>query len=71
MDNKPYKVMKYHQKAVRQVVYHPKYPMFASSADDGFINIFHAKIYSDLSENALILPLKGKLLYNIFSIKKT
>lgn len=35
LESHPYKHMKYHQKAIRQVVFHKKYPLFASCADDG------------------------------------
>jgi ribosome biogenesis protein ERB1 len=55
--SKPYKVLKYQSKAVRKVDIHSKYPIFASAADDGTVNIFHGMVYEDYSENALILPL--------------
>lgn len=34
LSNTPYKTMKYHQRAVREVKYHPTYPLFASCSDD-------------------------------------
>lgn len=55
---KPYKTLKYHTKAVRSVQYHGKYPLFASASDDGTIQVFHGNVYADLSQNALIVPLK-------------
>ncbi|ORY78574.1 NUC169 domain-domain-containing protein [Protomyces lactucae-debilis] len=55
---RPYKTLKYHTKAVRAVQYHDRYPLFASSADDGTIQCFHGQVHSDLSKNALIVPLK-------------
>jgi len=58
LDNKPYKTLQYHNKAVRQVQCHPTYPLFATASDDGAINVFHGMVYSDLLQNALILPLK-------------
>jgi len=58
LDDKPYKAMKYHTDAVTQVNYHPTYPLFATSSDDGCINIFHGYVYNDLMKNALIVPLK-------------
>ena len=54
----PYKTMKYHQRAVRALAYHPKYPLMASAADDGNIHVFHSAVYSDLTRNPLIVPLK-------------
>ena len=35
----PYKKMTYHEKGVRKVVFHEKYPLFASCSDDGIIFI--------------------------------
>jgi ribosome biogenesis protein ERB1 len=54
----PYKTLKYHEKAVRDVTFHPRYPLMASAADDGTIHIFHATVYSDLERNPMIVPLK-------------
>ncbi|GAA5967626.1 hypothetical protein JCM8115_007007 [Rhodotorula mucilaginosa] len=54
----PYKTLKYHARALRSVAFHPSYPLFASSSDDGSIHIFHATVYSDLLTNPLIVPLK-------------
>ncbi|KAG8985634.1 Ribosome biogenesis protein erb1 [Tulasnella sp. 427] len=58
LGNKPYKVLRYHTKAIRSVAFSPNYPLFASSSDDGTIQIFHARVYSDLMTDALIVPLK-------------
>lgn len=38
--NTPYKTLRYHEKAIRQVVFHKKYPLFASCSDDGSFLIF-------------------------------
>jgi ribosome biogenesis protein ERB1 len=54
----PYKTLKFHEKAVRAVAYHPRYPLMASASDDGTVHIFHATVYSDLERNPLIVPLK-------------
>ncbi|KAM3140913.1 hypothetical protein pb186bvf_006924 [Paramecium bursaria] len=56
--NTPYKKMTYHEKGVRKVIFHEKYPLFASCSDDGSVNIFHARVSQDLNEDVLILPLK-------------
>ena len=54
----PYKVLKYHTKAVRGAVFHPLYPLMATAADDGTCQIFHATVYSDLNRDPYIVPLK-------------
>jgi len=59
---RPYKVLRYHQDGVRKVVFHQKFPLFATSSDDGTVHIFHGMVYNDLLTNALIVPvniLKG------------
>ncbi|KAI8909726.1 NUC169 domain-containing protein, partial [Gorgonomyces haynaldii] len=55
---KPYKTMRYHTAAVRQVHYHKRYPLFCSSSDDGNCLVFHGMVYADLMQNPLIVPLK-------------
>lgn len=49
---------RYHNRAVRAVSFHPSYPLFATSSDDGTIQLFHARVYSDLVTPPLIVPLK-------------
>lgn len=56
--SKPYKTLRFHKQAIRSVAYHPRYPLFASSSDDGTIQIFHGMVYSDLLQNPLIVPVK-------------
>ncbi|KAG7389784.1 Ribosome biogenesis protein 1 [Phytophthora pseudosyringae] len=58
LSSRPFKTLKYHEKAVRDVSFHAKYPLMASASDDGTIHIFHAMVYSDLMKNPLIVPLK-------------
>ena len=58
MGAEPYKNLKYHDKAIRQVTYSPKYPLFASSSDDGSVNVFYGMVFNDLLQNALIVPVK-------------
>ncbi|KAI9315488.1 NUC169 domain-containing protein [Dichotomocladium elegans] len=57
---RPYRfgIHRYHEKAVRQVSYHKRYPLFASSSDDGTIQVFHGMVYNDLLQNPLIVPVK-------------
>jgi ribosome biogenesis protein ERB1 len=55
---KPYRILRHHSQAVRQVCYHKRYPLFASCSDDGSATICHGMVYSDLLQNALIVPVK-------------
>ena len=58
LSNTPYKTMKYHDRGLRSVGYHSKYPLMASASDDGSVHIFHSMVYSDLMRNPLIVPVK-------------
>jgi len=58
LSDKPYKILRYHTRAIRSLQFHPTYPLFASSSDDGSIQIFHARVYNDLMTDPLIVPLK-------------
>ncbi|TFK76121.1 BOP1NT-domain-containing protein [Pluteus cervinus] len=58
LSDKPYKVLRYHTRAIRSLHFHPTYPLFASSSDDGSIQIFHSRVYNDLLTDPLIVPLK-------------
>ncbi|KAI8060081.1 NUC169 domain-containing protein [Gongronella butleri] len=58
LSSQPYKSLRFHGKAVRQVTYHKRYPLFASASDDGSIQVFHGMVYNDLLQNPLIVPVK-------------
>ncbi|KNZ74417.1 Ribosome biogenesis protein ERB1 [Termitomyces sp. J132] len=58
LSDKPYKILRYHTRAIRSLNFHSSYPLFASSSDDGSIQIFHSRVYSDLMTDPLIVPLK-------------
>ena len=58
LSTKPYKTLRYHKKAIRSVCFHPRYPLFASASDDGTTIISHGMVYSDLTQNPLIVPVK-------------
>lgn len=58
LSNTPYKTLKYHERALRQVGYHARYPLMASASDDGSIHVFHSMVYSDLMRNPLLVPVK-------------
>lgn len=55
---KPYKTLRHHKGAIRQVAFHRRYPLFASASDDGTVIISHGMVYSDLMQNPLIVPVK-------------
>lgn len=54
----PYKTLRYHSKAIRNVKFHPTLPLFADASDDGTLQIFHGKVVGDSLENATVVPLK-------------
>ncbi len=54
----PYKTLKYHERALRAVGFHPRRPLMASASDDGTVHVFHSAVYSDLMRNPLIVPVK-------------
>ena len=54
----PFKSLRYHTKALRQTLFHSRYPLMASASDDGTIHVFHAKVYSDVIQSPLIVPVK-------------
>jgi len=54
----PYKTLRYHDKAIRSVAFHPSLPLFADASDDGSVQIFHGKVVGDSLENATVVPLK-------------
>jgi ribosome biogenesis protein ERB1 len=56
--NLPYKKMKYHSKAIRNVDFSNVYPLFASASDDGSLNVFHGQVYEESAMNPLIVPVK-------------
>lgn len=57
--NKPFKTLQYHDRAVRRAEFHQgKYPLLAACSDDGSISILHAKVFSDLMQSPMIVPVK-------------
>ncbi|EEQ86872.1 Ribosome biogenesis protein erb1 [Blastomyces dermatitidis] len=58
LSQRPYKTLRYHQKAIRAVRYHAHHPLFADASDDGSLQIFHGSVTGDLLSNASIVPLK-------------
>ena len=58
LSTKPYKTLRHHKSAIREVDFHSRYPLFASCSDDGSILVSHGMVYDDLMRNPLIVPLK-------------
>ncbi|XP_024010891.1 ribosome biogenesis protein BOP1 homolog [Eutrema salsugineum] len=58
LSSKPYKTLKNHPKDITNVAYHRSYPLFASSSEDSTAYVFHGKVFNDLNENPLIVPLE-------------
>ncbi|XP_033753788.1 ribosome biogenesis protein bop1-like [Pecten maximus] len=58
LSTKPYQTLRHHKKALRQVCYHKKYPLFASGSDDGTVIVCHGMVYNDMLQNPLLVPVK-------------
>lgn len=58
MSVKPYQTLRYHKRAIRSCCYHKKYPLFASSSDDGTVIVSHGMVYGEYDKNPLIVPVK-------------
>ncbi|RMX59208.1 hypothetical protein pdam_00007730 [Pocillopora damicornis] len=58
LSTKPYKTLRSHKKALRQVAFHRHYPLFASASDDGTVIVCHGRVFNDLMQNPLIVPVK-------------
>ncbi|KAJ2707176.1 Ribosome biogenesis protein erb1 [Coemansia sp. IMI 203386] len=58
LSDKPYRAIRYHRQAIRQVQYSRRFPLFATASDDGTIQVYHGMVYDDLNQNPLIVPLK-------------
>ena len=50
----PWKTLRFHSKAVRCSVFHPRLPLMATCSDDGSIHVFHSRVYDDLRDPLLI-----------------
>ena len=64
---KPYKTLRYHKMALRDVAFHKRYPLFASASDDGTVNLFHGMVYNDLMQNPLLVPVKSLSAHNVIN----
>ncbi len=55
---RPYKVLKYHAKAIRAVDFSTAWNLVADASDDGTLQLFYAKVHADYGENLTLVPLK-------------
>lgn len=61
LSDRPYKTIRYHERAVRDVSYHKGgFKLFASAGDEGVVQVFWADVGSESSVdvNPVIVPLK-------------
>ncbi|CAI9773280.1 unnamed protein product [Fraxinus pennsylvanica] len=58
LSSQPYKVLQPHKKDINKVSFHRSYPLFSACSDDCTSYVFHGKVYSDLNQNPLIVPLE-------------
>ncbi|KAF8822260.1 putative ribosome biogenesis protein BOP1 [Cardiosporidium cionae] len=68
LSNKPFKIFRYHKEGITGARFHNLYPLCFSASKDGSIHILHTKVYDDLIQNPLIVPIK-KLQYESSSEK--
>ncbi|CAA7050677.1 unnamed protein product [Microthlaspi erraticum] len=58
LSSRPYKTLKNHPKDITNVAFHRSYPLFASCSEDSTAYVFHGKVFNDMNENPLIVPLE-------------
>lgn len=58
LSDRPYKMLRYHDRAVRDVSFHPSLPLFCSASDDGTVHVLHDTVYADSTKNPMLVPLK-------------
>ncbi|XP_022149038.1 ribosome biogenesis protein BOP1 homolog [Momordica charantia] len=58
LSSQPYRILSCHPKDITNVAFHRSYPLFASCSDDCTAYVFHGMVYSDLTQNPLIVPLE-------------
>ncbi|CBQ69545.1 related to ERB1-Protein required for maturation of the 25S and 5.8S ribosomal RNAs [Sporisorium reilianum SRZ2] len=58
LSTRPFKVLKYHAKAVRAVHFSTSWNLVADASDDGTLQLFYAKVGADYGENLTLVPLK-------------
>ncbi|GBG33674.1 Ribosome biosis protein ERB1 [Hondaea fermentalgiana] len=58
ISSKPWRTLKYHKRALREVDFHDRYPLFASASDDGTVHVFHARVFEDFDKDPYLIPVK-------------
>ena len=58
LSTRPFKVLKYHAKAVRAVHFSTAWNLVADASDDGTLQLFYAKVGADYGDNLTLVPLK-------------
>lgn len=59
LSQRPYKTLRFHEKAIRAVRFHQGgRPLFADASDDGTVQVYHGSIVGDMMSNATIVPVK-------------
>lgn len=58
LSSRPFKVLKYHAKAIRAVSFSNAWNLVADASDDGTLQLFYAKVGQDYGENLTLVPLK-------------
>ena len=58
LSSKPCRVFRHYNRAVRQVAFHRKNPLFATCGDDGNVLVFHCRIFDDWATDTLLVPVK-------------
>ena len=54
----PFKVLRNHEGAVRDVAFSRRFPLFATAADDTKVDVWHGAVFDDLITNPRIVPVK-------------
>lgn len=54
----PFKILRSHEGAVRDVAYSQRFPLFATASDDAKIYVFHGTVFDDLVTDPRIVPVK-------------
>ncbi|EST08219.1 WD40 repeat [Kalmanozyma brasiliensis GHG001] len=58
LSTRPFKVLKYHAKAVRAVHFSTAWNLVADASDDGTLQLFYAKVGKDYGDSLTLVPLK-------------
>lgn len=59
LDEKPFKIMEFHEDKIKAISFHNNYPLLLSSSRNGQILVYHTTVYNDLVTDPLIVPLKA------------